>query len=71
MLAHISQTTSGIERLGLSLQLLLWDMLPASTKPKRKGRKRKASTYQTKAQQERQAGTARDLEQMSLSTVNN
>ena len=47
LLAHIAQTTSGVEKLMLSLQLLLWDKLPTPNKPQRKGRKRKANTYQT------------------------
>lgn len=68
---HLNQTTSGIERLGLSLQLMLWDKLPAPSKPKRQGRKPKANTYQTKAQQDRQASAAHDLGQMSFDTVNN
>lgn len=71
LLAHISQTTSGVERLGLSLQLLLWDKLPAPTKPQRKTRKRTASSYKTQAQLDRQSSTARDLGQMSLGSVNN
>lgn len=52
LLAHISQTTSGVERIALSLQILIWDKLPAPAKPNC------------------QASAARDLGQMSLSTVN-
>lgn len=71
LLTHIAQTTGGIERLALSLQVMLWNKLPATTKPKRKRRERKPSTYQTQAQRDRQASAARDLGQMSLSTFNN
>ncbi len=70
---HIAQTSSGAQRLGLSLQLMLWDRLPAPAQPKpsKGASKYRASGYQTNTQQERQASAARDLGLMSFQNVTN
>ena len=69
---HIAQTTNGAQRLGLSLQLYLWDKLPAPAVSKTKTRgKPNAKTHASQSAQAQQQTAVEDLGQMSFETVNN